>query len=334
MKQQEAERADIQGGYTTGERLAGAFIIVAILLLISALAFSSQVAFLFADTFTLHAEIETAEGVSDDAIVKFKGIEIGQVTDVELTPARRVALTMKIREKYHDIIRQDSVATLNHLAILGDVTIDITRGDPGLPPLEDGATIPVRETPPLDVLLARLAPMVEDVTATAEHARAVVEAVDPAAVKQITDDLGIAVADIRHVMERINSGKGTIGRLLSDEDLAADIADSADKLAESLELAQARLRGVQPLIETATARTEEMAELLDEATGLVTGLGEAVDSFTASQGGAIGSLLLEARSALDEAEKTLHAIHSTWPFSGEAPHDEALEPVPPQPPAD
>lgn len=334
MKQREAELADVHGeNYSVRERLAGAFIIAAILLLIGALAFSSQVAFLLADTFTLHAELDTAEGISDDAVVKFKGIDIGKVTALELTPERRVMLTMKIREKYHDIVRQDSVASVNHLTLLGDLAITISRGDPDLPVLDDGARIAVEETPPLDVLLARLAPAVTDVAATADHARAVVEAVDPQVVKQITRDVRVAVADIRSLVERTNSGKGTLGRLFTDEQLAADIAASADALNKALQLARERLRGLEPLIGNATARTEEMAELLDEATGLVSSLGVTVDSFSASQGGALGGLLLEARSALDEAEKTLRAIRNTWPFSGNAPQDRTIEPLPPQPPA-
>lgn len=320
--------------YSTRERVAGAFIIIALLLLIGALAFSSQVAFLLADTFTLHAELDTAEGISDDAVVEFNGVEIGQVTNIELTPSRRIVLTMKIREKFHDIVRQGSVAKVNHLAILGDVAIAISRGDPEQPVLEDGATIPVKEIPALGALLSRLAPAVDDVVATADHARAVVEAVDPEAVKQITNDLRVAIDDIRQILAQINSGEGAIGRLFNDEELAADIAASVDKLVTVLELAQARLRGMQPLIENVTAGTEDLAALLDEATKLINELGIAVDSFTSTQGGAIGGLLLEARSALDEAEKTLRAIRNTWPFSGNAPEQSPVEPVPPQPPAD
>ena len=40
-----------------------------------------------------------------------------------LTPERRITLTMKIREEFHDIVRQGSVAKVNHLAILGDIGI-------------------------------------------------------------------------------------------------------------------------------------------------------------------------------------------------------------------
>ncbi|HEX7047654.1 MAG TPA: MlaD family protein [Gammaproteobacteria bacterium] len=266
--------------------------------------------------------------------MKFNGVEIGKVTSIELTPERRITLTMKIREEFHDIVRQGSVAKVNHLAILGDIAIEITRGDPQLPRLEDGATIPVKETPALGALLSRLAPAVDDVVATADHARAVVEAVDPQAVTQITNDLRVAVAGVREILEQINSGKGTIGRLFNDEQLAADITAAIANLDDVLKQAEARLREIQPLIDNVTAGTEEMDALLDEATRLLNELGVAVDSFTSSHGGAIGGLLLEARSALDEAEKTLRAIRNTWPFSGNAPEEAPVEAVPPQPPAD
>src|SRR5690606_4308245 len=265
---------------------------------------------------------------------RFNGIEIGKVTDLSLTPERRVALTLKIHEEFHDIVRQDSIARVNRLALLGDVTIDITRGDPELPPLEDGAAIPVEETPTLDGLLARLAPVVDDITAAADHARAVVQAIDPETVRQMTEDLRVAVGDIRGLVMRINSGKGTVGRLFNDEQMAADIAAVATSLNETLQAVQARLHDMQPLLASATARTDEMEALLDETTQLVNQLGVAVESSSSAQGGALGGVLLEARSALDEAGKTLHAIRNTWPFSGKTPEAEPLETVPPQPPAD
>lgn len=333
MKQREAEAEHVKGpAYSRRERIAGAFILLAILLLAGGLAFSAQVAFLLADTFTLYARISTAEGVSDEAKIRFNGVDIGQVTSVELTPERNVLLTMKIREAFHDVIRQGSVAHLNRLAVLGDVTIEITRGNPELPVLEDGSFIPVKETPTLDTMLSRLAPAVDDIVATADHARRVVEAVKPEAIAEISAGLRDAIDQLNAITSRISAGEGTIGRLLHDEQLAADIAASAKRLAEALRLAEERLRELEPLISNTTARTEEMKELIDTATGVVNQLGGAIDSLDAS-GGVLSGVLLEARSALDEAEQTLRAIRHTWPFSGNAAkEDDAPEAVPPQPP--
>lgn len=335
MKQREAERANVEGAeYSPRERLAGAFIIGAILLLIGAIAFSSQVTFLLSDTFTLHAEIDTAEDVSTDARVNFLGIEIGRVTDVRLTPDQRVMLTLKIREKYHDLVREDSIAELNRLALLGDVSIDITHGDPGKPPIADGASILVRETPPPDALLSRLAPVVDDIAATTDRVHAIVAAVDPAEVNRIVADARLAVGDMRDLADRINTGEGTVGRLLNDEKLAADVAAGAGELVDTLKLAEARLKDLQPVIDNTAARTREMEALIAEGTALVDSMGELVDSIGAEQGRAISGVLLETRSALDEAEKTLRAIRNTWPFSSNAPETDPPQPVPPQPPAD
>lgn len=335
MKQREAELAHVEGpAYSVHERLAGVFVIVAVLLLIGAIAFSSQVAFLLADTFRLHLEVETAEGVSTDSVVKYAGIEIGKVTDIELTPERRISLTLEIREEYHDLVRKDSTAVLNRLAILGDVTIDITRGDPQLPMLEDGALIPVTETPTFDTLISRLAPAVDDIVTTTDQVSAIVEAIEPESVAQIADDLRVAIGDVRKLTGRIGDGEGTVGRLFNDEQLAADATASVAQLTDVLKLTEARLRELQPVLENAAARTAEMEALLAETTALVDTLDGAVESFNADQHGAISGVLLEARSALDEAEKTLEAIRSTWPFSSNAPEERPVETLPPQPPAD
>lgn len=335
MKQREAELAHVEGpAYSARERLAGAFIIAAVLLLVAALAFSSQIAFLLADTFELHAEIDTAEGVSTDSVVKYAGIEIGKVTAVELAPDGRISLTLKIREKYHDLVRKDSTAVLNRLALLGDVTVNITRGDRRAPPLADGALIPVRETPTLDTLISRLAPAVDDIVTTTDQVSAIVEAIEPESVARIAADLRLAVGDVRRLARQIGDGQGTLGRLFNDEQLATDAASSVRRLSGVLKLTEIRLRELEPVLANAAARTAEMEALLAETTALVDTLDGAVESFNADQQGAISGVLLEARSALDEAEKTLLAIRSTWPFSSNAPAEEPIEALPPQPPAD
>lgn len=331
----EGENQPVDGmDYSSRERLAGAFVLVGILLLIGALAFSSQIAFLLADTFTLKAEVSTADGISTEAPVKYAGIEIGRVSDVELMPDGRIALTLKIREKHHELVRADSTAKLNRLAILGDVTINITRGDPQQPPIEDGTVIRVEETSSLDELLSGLAPAVDDIVATADRARAVAESIEPQSVARIAADLEIAAASVRDVVKRVHDGEGAVGRLFNDDQLASDLAANVTQLKDVLALAEMRLRDLEPVLVNTAARTGEMAELLDDTNALVNQISGAVETLESQQGGAVSAVLVEMRSTLDEAEKTLRAIRNTWPFSTSAPEAEPVEAVPPQPPVD
>lgn len=320
--------------YSARERLAGAFVLVAALMLIGALAFSGQIAFMLADTFMLTAEVSSAEDITTDAAVKYAGIEIGKVTDVEMTSGQKILVTLRIREKHHELVRADSIATLNRLAILGDTTIEITRGDPDKPPIADGERIRVEETPTLDELLSRFVPVVDDVVATADHARAVVESIEPQSISGIMQDVESAVADMRALTADIRSGTGTVGRLLHDEQLAADVAANVAQLQNVLALTEARLRDLEPVLVNTAAGTDEFAELLDETTRLVDQVSGAVETLESQQGHAISGVLMEARNALDEAEKTLRAIRNTWPFSTNAPIEQPVQALPPQPPTE
>src|SRR5690606_1907597 len=143
-----------------------------------------------------------------------------------------------------------------------------------------------------------------------------------------------SVERMRHLSETIDNGKGTLGRLLNDEAMATDIARSMDQLAGVLAQTEARLRDAGPLLDSTTARREELAGLIEASTALIENLQGVAGDMDASQLDAVSGVLLEARSALDEAGRTLRAIRNTWPFSGNAAQTPPPEALPPQPPAD
>lgn len=319
--------------YTAMERAAGLFVIIGLVLLILAFVFSRQLSFLFTDTFTLHAVTETAEDVSTDSAVRIAGLDAGRVTDIEWTEDNMVRLTLTVRERFHELVREDSVAQLNSIALIGEPSVEISRGDPQRPVLPDGATIEMQVTPSIDELLSRLAPAVDNVIASTERVRAITHAIAPEDISRLTADLAAAANDARALLDRVNKGKGAVGRLFTDEEMANDIAATAGQLNKALKLTQARLRDIKPLIDASTARAEGMEQLMDDVNKLVTELTGTVESFGAGEGDAIADILWKTRTLLDEAEQTLRAIRNTWPISRNDQEQERVEPVPPQPPS-
>ncbi|MBW3566756.1 MAG: MCE family protein, partial [Proteobacteria bacterium] len=175
--------------YSMRERVAGLLIIGALVLLVLSIVFNDRIMFTFADTFSLHAYVENAEDVDDGAAVKLDGIEVGRVDNVELTDDARIRITLKVRERFHEQVRENSVLEVSHLTVLGDGGVSISRGDPELPMLEDGATIKVKESVSMEELLSQITPAIDDIAVTAQHVREIVQAIEPGTTATIVDDV-------------------------------------------------------------------------------------------------------------------------------------------------
>jgi ABC-type transporter Mla subunit MlaD len=91
--------------YTARERLGGVFVLAAFLLLFLLLAFNRQTKDFFEPKFLLHAEITDAQGVTEDTPVMVYGLQVGKVSNLSLSPDNHIAVTMKILEKFHKLIR-------------------------------------------------------------------------------------------------------------------------------------------------------------------------------------------------------------------------------------
>lgn len=316
--------------YSMRERVAGLLIIGALVLLALSIVFNDRVMFMFAETFSLNAYIENANDVDDGAAVKLDGIEIGRVDTVELTDDAKIRVVLKIRKHFHEQVREDSVLQVNHLAVLGGGGVSISRGNPGLPMLEDGATIKVKETASMGELLSQITPAIDDIIATTDRVHEIVESIEPETTAAIVDDVSAISRSVRELVGKFNQGGG-VGGLLHDDAFAADVAKSVDELAAVLEITKQRLRDLGPVVENTETVTAELPALINESRRLVDELTNTVDAID-SGNERVPGILLEARATLNEAKQTLRAIQNIWPISSNMPEDEQTEAVPPQPP--
>jgi phospholipid/cholesterol/gamma-HCH transport system substrate-binding protein len=124
-------------------------------------------------------------GLKPGAPVRLAGVEVGSVTEVDFT-GDRVEVSMKLRDDMQPRITTGSIAYLGSVSLLGEAAVDITPSSEGMPIPEWGY-----------VRSGRAAGSISDVAATAT-----------AGVEEATKLL----VDIRN-------GRGTVGRLFTDETL-------------------------------------------------------------------------------------------------------------------
>ncbi len=151
----------------------------------------------FRNKYDLKTYLSSASGLKKGSLVWLAGIEAGNVYSVNITsspePNRVVEVVMRIDTGFKEAIREDSVASLGSIGLLGDKYIDISRGS----------------------TIAKVIPPNGEVKGS--------EAADIKRVIQNSNDLvanlGDFVDKLNHIILRIDQGQGTIGKFINDPSL-------------------------------------------------------------------------------------------------------------------
>lgn len=163
---------------------------------------------LFASTFTIKTYFENIEGLRNGAPVRFGGINVGAVKDIKILGdlTGRVEVSMRVKSEIKRFIRKNSVASIETEGLVGNKIVMLTMGSENFEEISDGGTI--LSTEPLG-----FAAVIQETQGILAYT------------KEMTKDLA-------EVMNKINRGEGTIGKILNDEELynaATKLTKSADQ---------------------------------------------------------------------------------------------------------
>jgi phospholipid/cholesterol/gamma-HCH transport system substrate-binding protein len=150
---------------------------------------------LFTRHYTLKAYLASAGGLREGADVRLNGIYVGSVAKIRISPypdkERAVELDLNIARTYQKEIRGDSVASVNTVGLLGDSYVDVSRGTAAQEALANGATLKTAEK--------------ADITAVVQNSN------------QVLTNLNTLSTKLEQITTQIQSGKGTVGKLLYDQ---------------------------------------------------------------------------------------------------------------------
>lgn len=168
---------------------------------------------LFVSTFNIKAYFKNTEGLRNGASVRFGGIDVGAVRDIKIMPdtSGLVEVSMRIKSEIRRFIKKDSRASIETEGLVGNKVVLITMGSDKSDIISDGGTILSKE--PLS-----FADVIEETQGILSYT------------KEMTKNLSEIIA-------RVNSGEGTIGKILNDEELynaATNITKTADRSLTSL----------------------------------------------------------------------------------------------------
>ncbi len=220
----------------------GTFVVISLIVLAVGIFFiSGQVSFLTRH-YTLKTYFPSAGDLRNGALVRLAGITVGNVNHIAISPFtdpdRAVEIDLSVATNYQKQIRSDSVATLQTVGLLGETYVDITRGTPPHPILNNGGVVQGETEPGMkevvenanDVIsnLRVLSAKLTDITTQIQHGQGSIG-------QLIYQDafykhLDKTVTEAQNLINQINAGHGTLGKLVTDETLYNKTVAAVDHL--------------------------------------------------------------------------------------------------------
>lgn len=193
-----------------------------------------------------HTTFRDVLGLQPGAPVDLDGVTVGFVDSIEL-PAkitdRRITVWFTVDARYTERIRTDTVASIKTVGLLGDRYLKLSGGTPAAPRALEGGLIRGQDSPELAHFLSGGADLMDNLLAISaslkvilkrvEHGEGVLGALTggQAEGKSVSNAFAETLVSLNHILARIDSGKGLVGRAISDDRFArrvfADIGGAA-----------------------------------------------------------------------------------------------------------
>jgi phospholipid/cholesterol/gamma-HCH transport system substrate-binding protein len=129
----------------------GAFIIATLAILVLGIFVIGGKQYLFSSTYQLKAQFDNVVGLDAGGDVRVGGVHSGTVHSIVLPhhPGEKVTVIMDLAKSTHEIIKQDSVATIETEGLLGNQFLAISFGSAGKGDVRDGDML--ASLPPLEM---------------------------------------------------------------------------------------------------------------------------------------------------------------------------------------
>ena len=171
----------------------GFFIVLGVALFIVAIFLIGSRENLFTSTFTLNSEFETVSGLTEGNSVRFAGIDIGTVKEIEILSPNKVLVTMTIQSSVKRFIKKDSEVSISSEGLVGNKIIAISSGLETSPSVESGDYL--KSIKPVDI-----GDIMNNLNESTKEAEKIA--------KEITD-----------ITTKVNEGKGTLGQLVNNPNI-------------------------------------------------------------------------------------------------------------------
>jgi phospholipid/cholesterol/gamma-HCH transport system substrate-binding protein len=183
---------------TKGNKIKlGVFVTVTVALLVAGIYFIGQKQQLFNRTFQVSGVFKDISGLQVGNNVRFSGINVGIVQDIEQVTDSTVKVDMQVDERTRKFIKKNAKAVIGSDGLMGNKIVVIVAGVPGMQELANNDVIATVQPVNVDEILLNL--------------------------KVTSNNMADITYDLAGIMKNIHDGKGTIGELFMDSSMAKNV---------------------------------------------------------------------------------------------------------------
>lgn len=321
----------MEEGFSRKEQLAGGFLLVLIIFTVVTLLVIAQAKGWFQTQNTYLVKFRQGYNLHQGSLVKMFNAEIGKVAMLGITQTTgypQVEVTLKVNEKYADLIHQDSVAEVVSPTLIGSEYVEISPGTSGYPKIEPYGTIPSRERKSVTEHLAELASE-ENIE---KFKNLLVNLAKFS--EDLKNDEKVLLAVLNHANEvflSLSEGKGSLGMLVNQKDFIVQFNQRLDRMERTWSgfLVEAKTvmvdlkpttqnlgvftksinQEIEPLkaiVANIKAGSEELPDLMEAATGTARSAKDTMDAIKANP-------LIRMTAPTGAKSQTIHVAPRTLP---------------------
>jgi phospholipid/cholesterol/gamma-HCH transport system substrate-binding protein len=177
---------------------------------------------LFDPVFKLTSKFYNVSGLQVGNNIRFSGITVGTVDDISIINDSTVRVDMVIKKTVKKFIKSDSKVAIGSEGLIGDRLLVITQGTSDAPLAKEGQQLDSEEPIETDAIMASL-------SVTAAFAE-------------------IISKQLAEIMVKVNSGNGTLGRLIQDTSIASNLGQTMENLRKSSKGLDENMQAAQHII--------------------------------------------------------------------------------------
>jgi phospholipid/cholesterol/gamma-HCH transport system substrate-binding protein len=187
---------------TSGQKIKiGLFAMAGIAVLVMAVFLIGNKKSLFSPTFNVHGLFKNVSGLQVGNNARLVGINVGVVDDIEIMTDSSVKVALTLNENVRKFIKKDAKLSIGSDGLMGDKLVIITPGgSTSNQEISGGDQLAVVNPMDVDKIVFKIT--------------------------KIADNAGDLIQSLTAIVNKVNSGKGSIGRLLNNDKMARNMENT------------------------------------------------------------------------------------------------------------
>ena len=297
----------------------GIIVLIGSLGIIAALYYVGSKQRLFGSTVLIKAEFYNVNGLRKGNSVRFAGIDVGTVDQIEIMSDTSVMVLMSIDSDACRFIRTDAVAVIGTDGLMGNKLINIQSSHSNASIIKDGDKLLSLKTVEMDATLRTMNNTNQNLNAISADLRALSGKLnndqsllnlllDPTVSENVQsaiahfrytgENTAVITGDLRNIVRSVNEGKGTAGLLLKDT-----------ALRNNFEHTIVNIRTLTDSLAIISGNFQAMSENLKNGQGLVRVLFTDPEYIKR-----LDSVLLHVENGAGDFDESMRNLKLRWPF--------------------